>query len=53
MADVVAATLDCLRSALAEPSLVMPFLEPLLPYYDAMRDEPRVVDFIARLPRVR
>ena len=49
MAAAVAAAIECLRSGLAEPSLVMPFLEPLLPYYDSMREDPRFTGFLAEI----
>lgn len=41
MARAVRAATECLRSAFVEPSAAMPFIEPLLPYYDSMRDDPR------------
>jgi len=50
MVAAVPAALDCLRSALAEPSLVMPFIEPLLPYYDPLRNDPRFVEFLSEIP---
>jgi len=46
MAAATAAAVDCLRSSLVEPSYVMPFIEPYLPYYDAIRDQPEFVDFL-------
>ncbi|MEQ8516486.1 MAG: winged helix-turn-helix domain-containing protein [Chromatocurvus sp.] len=49
LAGAVSATLECLRSGLAEPSRIMPFLEPLLPYYDSMREDPRFVEFLTGL----
>jgi TolB-like protein len=49
MAGATAAAVECIRTGLAEPSLVMPFLEPFLPYYDSMRDEPVFVDLLADL----
>ncbi|WP_162300114.1 winged helix-turn-helix domain-containing protein [Kineobactrum sediminis] len=49
--EAVAAALECLRSGLMEPSRVMPFLEPFLPYYDLMRNEPRFVEFLAELDK--
>jgi len=27
----------------------MPFLEPLLPYYDSMREDPRFTGFLAEI----
>ncbi len=49
MAGATAAAVECIRTALAEPSFVMPFLEPFLPYYDSMRDEPEFVDLLGDL----
>ncbi len=43
----VTATLECLRLALGEPSRIMPFIEPFLPYYDSIREHPRFVEFVA------
>jgi TolB-like protein len=47
MVNAVPATLACFRSALAEPSVLMPFIEPLLPYYDGMREDSRFQAFVA------
>jgi TolB-like protein/DNA-binding winged helix-turn-helix (wHTH) protein len=47
MVNAVPATLACLRSALAEPSVLRPFIEPLLPYYDGMREDSRFQAFVA------
>lgn len=33
-------TVDCLRDAMSRPSSVRIFIEPLLPYYDRVRDTP-------------
>jgi len=49
MAAAVYAAVECLRSAFAEPSQAIPFIEPLLPYYDALRGDPRFVEFITEL----
>lgn len=40
MAGVAPAAVDRLRSTFAEPSLAHPFIEPSLPFYDAIRDDP-------------
>ena len=40
---------ECLRSGLAEPSQVTPFIEPSLPYYDSVRDDPRFSEFLAEV----
>ena len=47
MASAAMATVDCLREAYSKPSDAYSFLEPLLPYYDAIRDEPAFVDLLA------
>ena len=49
IAGAVPAAIECLRSALEEPSQAMPFIEPLLPYYDSMRDDPRYQDLLERV----
>lgn len=49
MAAAVSAAVKCLRESLVEPSPVMPFLEPLLPYYDSMREDPRFMGFLAEI----
>ena len=49
MAGATAAAVDCLRKAFSRPSFAHPFLEPYLPYYDAMRDEPEFVEMLAEI----
>ena len=44
MAIAAAAAVDCLGTAFEPPSLGMPFLEPDLPYYDSIRDDPQFVE---------
>jgi hypothetical protein len=34
---------------LAEPSFLQPFIEPLLPYYDGMREDSRFTALVAEL----
>jgi len=41
------ADVDCLREAYPKPSTAFPFLEPYLPYYDPIRDEPAFVELLA------
>ncbi len=49
MARATVGAVECIRTGIAEPSLVMPFMEPFLPYYDSIRDEPVFVDLLADL----
>jgi TolB-like protein/DNA-binding winged helix-turn-helix (wHTH) protein len=51
MAAAVSAALECLRSAFAEPSHAIPLIEPFLPYYDALRGDPRFTEFVTELTR--
>ncbi|MDX1555431.1 MAG: winged helix-turn-helix domain-containing protein [Xanthomonadales bacterium] len=48
MAAATAAAVDCLRQGLVEPSYVIPFIEPDLPYYDSIRDEPSFSELTAQ-----
>jgi TolB-like protein len=47
MAGATQAAVDCLREAYSKPSSAHPFLEPFLPYYDPIRDEPAFVELLA------
>jgi Flp pilus assembly protein TadD len=49
MAGAAVAAMDCIRSGLQNPSWVMPFIEPFLPYYDPIRDDARFVEWLAGL----
>ena len=49
IAKATAAAVECIRTGLAQPSNVIPFVEPFLPYYDSMRDEPAFVDLLTEL----
>ena len=49
MARATAAAVDCLREAFTKPSTAFPFLEPHLPYYDPIRDEPAFVELLAEI----
>jgi TolB-like protein/tetratricopeptide (TPR) repeat protein len=49
IAKATAAAVECIRTGLAQPSYVIPFVEPFLPYYDSMRDEPAFVDLLTEL----
>lgn len=46
MANVTGAAVECLERFLVEPSAAMRFLEPYLPYYDGLREEPEFVEFL-------
>ncbi len=39
----------CIRTGIAEPSMVAPSLEPYLPHYDSIREEPAFVELVAEL----
>jgi TolB-like protein/Flp pilus assembly protein TadD len=47
MSGAIRAAVDCIRAGLQEPSLVMPFMEPFLPYYDTIRQSPDFVELLA------
>lgn len=41
------AAVKCIRISLANPSHVTPFLEPYLPFYDPIRDQPEFISMLA------
>jgi TolB-like protein len=47
MVGALESTVDCLRRVLTKPSAAQYFLEPMLPYYDVMREEPMFVEMQA------
>jgi len=47
MAAATADAVDCIRSGLAMPSFVMPFIEPHMPYYDSIRNQPEFIELLA------
>jgi TolB-like protein len=49
MAGAAEAAVECLRTALANPSYVTPFLEPYMSFYDGIREEPAFVELVAEL----
>ena len=49
LAAAASAAVECIRSGLIEPSLVMPFLEPFLPYYDSIRSEPEFAELLRQI----
>lgn len=40
LGGAAAAAVECIRDGLEEPSVIVPFFEPLLPYYDGIRETP-------------
>ncbi len=49
LAGAAEAAVACIRTGLEEPSHVAPFLEPYLPYYDPIRDDPVFVALLEDL----
>jgi TolB-like protein len=49
MAGATEAAVKCIRDGLEEPSQIMPFLEPNLPFYDPIRNEPLFVELVEEL----
>ena len=49
IAGLAAATVECFRAAFDEPSYVLPFLEPFMPFYDAIRHDPEFVKLMAEI----
>jgi TolB-like protein len=43
------AAVKCIRDGLIEPSHVTPFLEPYLPFYDSIRDQPEFREMLAEI----
>ena len=49
MSGAAAAAADCLRTAFSVPSSAHPFLEPHLPYYDPVREDPAFEALLAEI----
>jgi tetratricopeptide (TPR) repeat protein len=49
MIEATSATVTCLRDGLTEPSGVVPFYEPYLPFYDRVRDSPEFIRMLAEI----
>jgi len=49
IAGAAEAAVKCIRQGLEQPSLVMPFLEPRLPFYDPIRDTPVFIELVEEL----
>lgn len=51
LAGAAEAAVRCLRDGLVEPSMVMPFLEPYLPFYDPIREDPAFVELVEEVEK--
>ena len=49
LAGAAEAAVQCIRDGLEEPSMIMPFLEPGLPFYDSIREEPVFIKLVEEL----
>jgi TolB-like protein len=49
MAGAAEEAVACIRTGIAEPSMVAPPFEPYLPHYDSIRDEPVFIELLAEL----
>ena len=49
MVKETAAAVQCIRDGLREPSLVIPFIEPHLPFYDSIREAPEFVELLTEI----
>lgn len=49
IAGLAKAAVDCIRTSLEMPSLFVPFLDPFLPHYDPIREDPAFVALLAEL----
>ena len=49
IAGAAEAAVQCIRDGLEEPSMLMPFIEPKLPFYDSIRDEPEFIELAREL----
>lgn len=43
------AAVKCILDGLNEPSHVTPFLEPYLPFYDSIREQPEFIDMLVEI----
>ena len=53
IANATDAAVDCLRRVLVDPSEATPFLEPLMPEYDSIRNEPGFTALLADIEGAR
>jgi hypothetical protein len=51
MAGAAESAVECIRTGLEQASRIMPFVEPLLPYYDSIRGDPAFVAMQEELRR--
>lgn len=53
MTSATKAAVKCIRDGLVQPSFMMPFLEPYLPFYDSIRDEPEFIEMLTEIDGVQ
>jgi TolB-like protein len=53
MAGAAREAVRCIREGIAEPSNLIPFVEPFLPFYDLIRDEPEFVELLAEIDSIK
>jgi TolB-like protein/DNA-binding winged helix-turn-helix (wHTH) protein/tetratricopeptide (TPR) repeat protein len=44
---------ECIRKGLIEPSYMMPFMEPNLPYYDSIRESPEFIGLLVETGNIQ
>lgn len=49
IAGAAEAAVKCIREGLEQPSTIMPFIEPHLPFYDPIRNEPVFIELVEEL----
>lgn len=52
MTKATTAAVECIRDGLEQASLMHPFLEPYLPFYDSIRDEPEFIEMLTDIDGV-
>ena len=49
MIEATTAAVKCIRDGLVQASLMHPFLEPYLPFYDSIREEPEFIEMLTEI----
>ena len=49
MIEATHAAVECIEDGLKEASLMMPFMEPYLPYYDSLRGKPEFIEMLVEI----